>query len=89
MSQNQSSAVSFNYLVNNRYNEGSKLPVRMQGLNSEKKYRLTEINLYPGTESTIKPNTIYSGDFLMKVGFNPNLKSERTSVVIKIEEVKP
>ncbi|WP_316799592.1 alpha-galactosidase [Pedobacter frigidisoli] len=88
VSTDQSAAVSFSYLVNSRYDEGSKLPVRMQGLNPDKKYRLTEINLYPGTQSSINSNTIYSGDFLMKVGFNPNVKADRSSVVIKVEEVK-
>jgi len=88
VSEDQSAAVSFNYLVNSRYDEGSKLPIRMQGLNSDKKYRLTEINLYPGTTSSIDSAATYSGDFLMKVGFNPNVKSDRSSVVIKIEELK-
>ena len=88
VSNDQSAAVSFNYLVNNRYDEGSKLPIKMLGLNSEKRYRLKEINLYPGTNSTLNSSMVYSGDFLMKVGFNPNVKSDRTSVVIKIEEVK-
>ena len=88
VSEDQSAAVSFNYLVNSRYDEGSKLPIRMQGLSSDKKYRLTEINLYPGTTSSIDSAATYSGDFLMKVGFNPNVKSDRTSVVIKIEELK-
>lgn len=88
VSQDKTSAVSFNYLVNNRYDEGSKFPITMHGLDSEKKYRLTEINLYPGSTSSIDSSTTYTGDFLMKIGFNPNLKSDRTSVVIKIEEVK-
>ncbi|MFN0257282.1 alpha-galactosidase [Pedobacter ureilyticus] len=84
----QTSAVSFNYLVNNRYDEGSKFPIRMQGLNETKKYKLTEINLYPGTNSTIDSSKVYSGEFLMKIGFNPNVKADRTSVVIKVEEAK-
>ena len=88
VSTDQTSAVSFNYLVNNRYDEGSKFPIRMQGLNETKKYKLTEINLYPGTNSTIDSSKVYSGEFLMKIGFNPNVKADRTSIVIKVEEVK-
>ncbi len=88
VSQDQSSAVSFNYLVNNRYDEGSKLPIRMQGLNADKIYQLTETNLYPGSQSSIDSSKRYTGDFLMKIGFNPIVKADRASVVIKVEEVK-
>ena len=80
----QSSGVIFNYLVNNRYGEGSKFPILLKGLDPAKKYRLEEINLYPGTSSTIDPHAVYSGDFLMKVGFNPDVNAGRTSVVLKI-----
>ena len=31
---------------------------------------------------------IYSGDFLMKIGFNPVVNSYRTSVVVQLNEVK-
>lgn len=88
VNQDRSSAVSFNYLVNNRYDEGSKFPIRMQGLDGAKIYKLTEINLYPGSSSSIDSSVTYSGDFLMKIGFNPDVKAGRTSVVIKIEELK-
>lgn len=88
VSSDKTTAVSFNYLVNNRYDEGSKFPIRMQGLDAAKKYKLQEINLYPGTSSSIDSTKIYSGAFLMKIGFNPDIKADRTSVVLKIEEVK-
>ncbi|EDM38577.1 alpha-galactosidase (melibiase) [Pedobacter sp. BAL39] len=88
MNAEKSSGVIFNYLVNNRYGTGSKLPIRMNGLDAGKKYRITEINLYPGTSSTIDGNKTYSGDFLMQVGFNPDVNSGRASVLLKIEEVK-
>lgn len=84
----KSSAVMFSYLVNNRYDEGSKLPVRLKGLDAGKKYSIKEINLYPDTKSAIDAGKIYTGDFLMKVGFNPVVNSGRTSVVLQIEEIK-
>jgi alpha-galactosidase len=31
---------------------------------------------------------VFTGDFLMKVGFNPNVTLKRTSVVLEINEVK-
>jgi len=87
LNEGQSAGIIFNYLVNNRYGEGSKFPVLLKGLDAAKKYRIAELNLYPGTKSTIDTATIYSGDFLMKVGFNPDVNLSRTSVVLKIEEV--
>ena len=50
--------------------------------------RIKEINLYPGTKSAIQSDKIYSGDFLMKIGFNPEINSGRLSVLLEINEVK-
>ena len=84
----KSSAVIFNYLVNYRYGEGSKLPIRLKGLDPQKKYQLTEINLYPGTKSVLDSSTVYTGDFLMKIGYNPQVNADRTSVVIQVNALK-
>lgn len=81
-------AVSFNYLVNNRFGTGSILPVKLKGLDASKRYTIRETNLYPGAKSSINPEQIYSGDFLMKVGFNPDVNNVRKSVVLVIEEAK-
>ena len=59
----------------------------MKGLDPTKKYLVKEINLYPGTESSVKAG-VYSGDFLMNVGFNPNVNLKRTSVILEITESK-
>lgn len=87
LNEMKSSGVVFNYLVNNRYGTGSKLPILLKGLNPASQYRIVETNLYPGTQSTIGSGTIYSGDFLMKVGFNPMVNASRKSVLLLIEEV--
>lgn len=79
--------VIFNYLVNNRYDAGSQNPIKLEGLDCRKQYRIKEVNLYPGTESTIDDSNTYSGDFLMTVGFNPQVNANRTSVVLSIEVV--
>ncbi|MEJ2880008.1 alpha-galactosidase [Pedobacter sp. GR22-6] len=84
----KTAAVMFNYLVNNRYDEGSKLPIKLKGLDASKKYAVKELNLYPGTSSAVDGTKVYSGDFLMKIGFNPVVNSGRTSVVLQIEELK-
>ncbi len=86
VNESKSSAVIFNYLVNYRYEEKSKMPVRFKGLDAGKKYKLTEINLYPGTSSTLGTDAVLSGDFLMKIGFNPEVNAKRTSVILKLDE---
>lgn len=81
-------AIVFNYLVNNRYSiTATKRPVVLNGLDPNKKYTVRETNLYPGMETALTEK-VFTGDFLMKVGFNPNVTLKRTSVVLEINEVK-
>lgn len=82
----KSSAIMFNYIVNNRYDIKSRQPIVLNGLDAQKKYKITEINLYPGKNSYIDSTINYSGEFLMTVGFNPKMDSSHKSVVLKIEE---
>ncbi|RZK82365.1 MAG: alpha-galactosidase [Pedobacter sp.] len=84
----KSNGVMFNYLVNNRYDEASKYPVKLKGLDPSKQYSLKEINLMPGKTSSIDGSKKYSGNFLMTIGFNPEVNSGRTSVVLQIDEIK-
>lgn len=89
VSNDKTKGVMFNYLTNWRYlAEPSIRPVKLQGLDAGKSYRLTELNLYDGQKSSLDSSKIYSGEFLMNAGFNPNVNGNRTSVVIKIESVK-
>ena len=84
ISKDKSSGILFNYLVGNRYGDGSAYPVHLKGLNAKALYSLEEINLYPGTSSSIDPEKKYSGEFLMTVGFNPVVNSGRSSVMLRI-----
>ncbi|MGF7038971.1 alpha-galactosidase [Mucilaginibacter lappiensis] len=84
----KSKAVVFNYLVNNRYGTGTKVPIRLKGLDPQKKYQVKEINLYPGSKSALDGDLIFTGDFLMTVGINPDVNSGRSSVVLQLDEVK-
>ena len=85
----KSKAIVFNYLVNNRQRLNTAVePVRLDGLDPDKKYSIQEINLYPGARSMVDSTKVYSGDFLMKVGFNPGISLWRTSVVLEVNEVK-
>jgi alpha-galactosidase len=80
----KNTGILFNYLVNNRYDAGSERPIRMKGLDPQKRYRLKEVNLYPGTTSTIADKT-YTGEFLMTVGYNPDVKAGRASVLLELK----
>ena len=88
VSERADRAVLFTYLVSNRYATGSHGPVRMKGLDPGKRYRIRELNLYPGTASPFKEETAYSGDYLMTVGFNPQADARRTSVVLELTEAR-
>ncbi|GAB3890162.1 alpha-galactosidase [Spirosoma agri] len=80
-------AVWFSYLTKNRYKAGSTAPVRLKGLDPAKNYSIRELNLYPGTKSTISSDAaVYSGNYLMTIGFNPNVDTQRTSVVLELTE---
>jgi alpha-galactosidase len=84
LNPDKKTGIVFNYLVNNRYDAGSERPIRMKGLDPQKRYRLTELNLYPGTSSTIADRS-YTGEFLMTVGYNPDVKASRSSVVLQVK----
>jgi len=89
VSEAKDKAVWFNYLVNPRYKRGTVAPVKLKGLDPAKTYTIRELNVYPGSESPINgsPGT-WSGEFLMTVGFNPQVTAERASVVLEIAEAK-
>jgi alpha-galactosidase len=80
-------AVVFNYFMATRNATKQALPIALKGLNGNKQYKIEEINLYPGTKSPIDNSRIYSGDFLMNIGFNPQISNKRTSVVIKVTAI--
>ncbi len=85
--QSKSNAIMFNYLVNNRYKTGSHLPIRLKGLDPDKNYAISEVNLFPGTKSSIE-NATYSGKYLMTIGINPDVHEGRASVLIGVRGVK-
>ncbi|WP_143305092.1 alpha-galactosidase [Chitinophaga vietnamensis] len=84
VSSDKTQAIVFNYFVATTFSTTIGLPIKMQGLDPAKQYRIEEINLYPGTISPINNAPTYSGDFLMKVGFNPEVSARRSSVVLRI-----
>lgn len=77
-------AVVFAFDIHPRYAEKT-LPVRLLGLDKNKKYRVKEINLMPGTQSSFSGNNqIFSGEYLMNVGLNLFTTQQLNSRIIQI-----
>jgi alpha-galactosidase len=90
VSEDKARAIQFSYLVNNRYMlAADEEPIRLQGLDPDRIYRIRELNVFPGSRSRIDHEQTYSGDFLMTVGINPGVNLRRTSVVLEIYEAEP
>ncbi len=70
VSRDKNSAVLFAYDLHPRF-QASVPVVKMRGLDADKQYKITEINLMPGTQSRLAVNgKTYTGDYLMKVGLD-------------------
>lgn len=79
----------FNYLVSNRFDATyTPKPIPLKGLNPAKKYKIKELNLFPDTKTSLDETKIYSGDFLMTIGFNPDINLNRKSAVIEIVTIE-
>lgn len=66
----KSKTILFNYILNMRYKE-KFAPVLLQGLDPQKKYRVKEINLFPGTSSVnAAHDKVFTGQYLMTVGLD-------------------
>lgn len=88
VAKDQSKAVLFAYDIYPRF--GEKLfPIRPQGLDPDKRYRVEEINLIPSDQSSLDSNgQVFSGDFLMKVGIDAFTTNPMSSRVIELTEVR-
>jgi len=81
INSDKSKAVMFNYLTFYNHVFKTTKPIKWQGLDPNKSYKVQEINLNKD-DKTIAENLILSGDFLMNIGLNPDLENNRRSVVI-------
>ncbi|SFE79048.1 alpha-galactosidase [Spirosoma endophyticum] len=89
VSEAKDKAMWFTYLVKNRYKAGSLAPIKLKGLDPDKNYTIQELNVYPGTKSAVNTSTAtYSGNYLMTIGFNPQVSTRRESVVLEVNVVK-
>lgn len=82
----KTNAVLFAYNLTSRYREFFN-PVKLQGLDPLKKYKIKEINLMPNIKSALASNDkIYTGEYLMNVGIDVSKTNSEplTSVVLEI-----
>lgn len=85
VSENKSNAILFNYHLNSRRKDIFG-PVKLQGLDEDKKYRVKEINLFPGTKPALPSNEkVFTGSYLMTIGLN--LSSRPTPLISNIFEL--
>jgi alpha-galactosidase len=84
VSKTQDKAILCVYDIYPRF--GEKLqPVKLQGLDASKTYKVEEINLMPGNISPLGSNgKTYTGDYLMKVGLNLFSTTKTNSHIIEI-----
>ncbi|MDR2811081.1 MAG: alpha-galactosidase [Tannerellaceae bacterium] len=84
--RNQSKAVLYVYDIYPRYGE-KLLPVKLQGLDASKTYKVEEINLLPETRSRLQSNgKTYTGDYLMKVGLPVFSTASTNSRIIELTQ---
>lgn len=84
VSQSKEKAVLFAYDIHPRFRE-KLIPVKLEGLDPMKNYRVKEINLMPGVASALSENgKTYSGDYLMKVGIDAFTAERLNSRVIEL-----
>ncbi|HEY0677652.1 MAG TPA: alpha-galactosidase [Chitinophagaceae bacterium] len=85
-SEDKNKAVLFNYFTTPRRKDIFNR-VKLQGLDVNKKYRIREINLFPGTRSSQPDNEkLLTGEFLMSTGLNlaPGRANSFTSYVFEL-----
>jgi alpha-galactosidase len=82
--ESKNKAVLYAFDINPRYSE-KVFPVKLQGLDPTRKYRITEINLMPKQKSSLNVNDkVFTGDYLIKAGIDVFSSSKLQSKVIEI-----
>ncbi|RKR05019.1 alpha-galactosidase [Flavobacterium sp. 90] len=87
VNENKTQSVLFSYTLHPLTDPNYGL-VKLEGLDASKKYSVKEINLMPQSKNTFEESgTIYSGDFLMKIGLKVSSSRQESSVVLEITDV--
>jgi alpha-galactosidase len=63
-------------------------PIKFQGLDANKKYKLAEINKLGQKSGFQADNRVFSGEFLMNAGIQVNMRQAYQSLVIEVVEMK-
>nr|WP_294780274.1 alpha-galactosidase [uncultured Flavobacterium sp.] len=84
VNENKTKSVLFSYTLHPLTDPNYGL-VKLNGLDPAKKYLVKEINLMPKAKNTFEESdTIFSGDFLMKIGLKVSSSRQESSVVLEI-----
>ena len=84
VNKDKTHSVVFAFDIYPRFGDNPQ-PVRLQGLNAERSYKVKEINLMPGQNSSLSCNEkIYSGNYLMTVGLELFSKNKLHSSIIEV-----
>jgi alpha-galactosidase len=82
--ESKNKAVLYAFDINPRYSE-KVFPVKLQGLDPAKKYRITEINLMPEQTTSLSiDDKTFTGDYLLKAGVDVFSSGKLQSKVIEI-----
>lgn len=69
------------------FHERTVTPVfKLKGLDPDARYRIKELNKLK-SNNFIGDGKVYSGEYLMKVGINPNIKRRGESIVLYLEKI--
>lgn len=84
VTKNKDKAVVFAFDIHPRYGE-KLLPVRLNGLDANRMYRISEINLMPNNHSALNGNDLlFSGEYLMTVGLDLFTGKQLHSRIIEV-----
>ncbi len=84
VAEDKDRAVVFTYSMHDILNPVT-LPVRLNGLDPDKNYRVKEINLSEGKKSRCpESGKVYSGSYLMNVGIHSPIRGEAQSAVFEL-----
>ena len=84
VSKDRGQAVLFAYDIHPRYGEKLR-PVRLKGLDADRRYLVEEVNLMPGVKPTLRAHgKTFTGDYLMKVGLDVFTGRDMASRVVRV-----
>ncbi|HEX8017485.1 MAG TPA: alpha-galactosidase [Flavobacterium sp.] len=88
VNEDKTRSVLFSYTLHPLTDPNYSL-VKLEGLDASKKYQVKEINLMSNNKNTFEESeTIFSGDFLMKIGLKVSSSKPENSVILEITDME-